>query len=170
MGFACERTAVAWRAPRASTGCARRALAVAVLAVTAVAVLGAAPVGATVRAKYSASDCDAVLGISDEIPDVQGSGANYDRRQVAAAATGFKETAKKVDDKKLKAALVVLGNVYAEMAKARTAAGAILATGKAGKKYAKAIGVWSTAVLECATAGLTVPSLPNNVTIPSLPR
>jgi len=117
---------------------------------------------------YSESDCQALNELDDEIPNVKSSGNSFYGKEAAAAAQGFSATAKKVDDKQLKAALNTIASTYAKLGKASNVASALVVTVKAGKSFALANATWGKALTSCALSKITIPSitLPNNITLP----
>lgn len=157
----------------------RFAVAFAVMAV----VLGAVwliPGGASTRtsahAALSSDDCDALQDIGDEIPDVASAG-NLSKAQLEATSEGMTETAKKIDDKKLKKALNTLGSIYKNAGRANLGeVGAVGVFVKNAKRYGKASVTFSKALLGCVTSNITIPTIPSNITlpggitIPTLPR
>lgn len=129
-----------------------------------------ASVSATAAAKVSDADCETLKELSDNVPDVTGSGSSLFGKQAAAAAKGFKTTAKDIKSKKLRSAMNTMAAVYEDLADTNNVAGALTVTLRAGQKYVRALATWSKATLECFTSGVTIPTLPQNLTIPTLPN
>jgi hypothetical protein len=125
---------------------------------------------------YSDEDCEALLNLDDEVPDT-GSTDIFGKR-AEAIGTGFKETADKIDDKKLKKALNTIAAFYDDLGDADNVIGAAKVLAKSGKSYAKATATWGKATASCAVSSVTVPSslptisipitLPGGVTIPTI--
>jgi hypothetical protein len=136
---------------------------------------GGASTGTSARAKPSTSDCEALQDIGDETPDVEGR-STFDPDELSAYATGLENTAKKIDDSKLRNAMNTVAAVYEDASEASNRAGALAVIVRSGKKWLKANARLGKAVVQCATASITVPTLPRNVTlpggitIPTLPR
>jgi hypothetical protein len=136
---------------------------------------GGASTGSSAREKPSTSDCEALQDIGDETPDVEGSDV-FDSDELSAYATGLENTAKNIDDSKLRNAMNTVAAVYEDASKARNKAGALAVIVKSGKKWIKANALLGKSVVQCAAASITLPTLPRNVTlpggitIPTLPR
>ena len=151
----------------------RARLLVATLVATVALVGGAAlPASAAVRrATPSASDCEALGNLGDNISD-GGGGSSLFGRQAGAAADGFRETASEIDDPRLKKAMKRVASVYEDLSDANNVASALTVTVRAGRGYVRALNRFTTASLQCATASITLPTgvtLPGGVTIPSIP-
>jgi len=124
----------------------------------------ALPASAAVHAATpSASDCETLGTLSDNISDI-GGGSSFFGKQAGAAADGFRETAADVDDKKIKKAMLKIASVYDDLSKANNVASALTVTVRAGRGYVRALGVYTKASLSCATASITVPK----VTVPTI--
>ena len=131
---------------------------------------------AVASATYSDEDCEALLNLDDEVPKT-GSTDIFGKR-AEAIGTGFRETADKIDDKKLKKALNTIAAFYDDLGDADNVIGAAKVLAKSGKSYAKATATWGKATASCAVSSVTVPSslptisipitLPGGVTIPTI--
>jgi len=93
---------------------------------------------ATTSTTYSTSDCQALKQLDDEIPDVKSSSSDIFGKRAKAVATGFSETADKVDDSQLKSALESLSKFYGDLGKANNVVSALRVTAKSAKSYAQA--------------------------------
>lgn len=120
-------------------------------------------------ATISQRDCDALLLLPGELPEGGASIKEFDPDAFDSLATGYTTTAKKIQDKKLKKALLTIADVYEEMADQDDLASAIAVTAARTNEFTKALTRLTKATLKCATTSLTIPTLPRNVTIPSLP-
>jgi hypothetical protein len=125
--------------------------------------------GVVAGATYSDSDCEALLGLGDDIPDAKSKSNDIYGDRAEAVSEGFSETAQEIDNKKLRNTMNTLADYYGKLGDANSVAGAIAVTVKAGKKYVKALATWSKATLSCAVSNVTIPSitLPAGVTLPS---
>ena len=133
---------------------------------------------------YSDEDCQALKELDDEIPDVSAKSSDIYGKRAAAISTGFSETADKVENKKLKKALNTLADYWDQLSDADNLIGAVKVTAKLAKTYGKAAATWTKALVSCATASVTIPSitlpsgvtlpngvtLPGNITLPTAPR
>jgi hypothetical protein len=134
----------------------------------------ATPVGASAhgsaRSELSTDDCEALQSIGDE-SDFQLS-TDLFGKQAKALATALDDTASEVDDRKLRKALRTMAGFHAALGRAGNALSAARVALDRGKAYGKALKVFTSAQVECASASITVPpnlTLPGGVTIPSLP-
>ena len=118
--------------------------------------------------KYSDADCQALKQLDDEIPDIKSSNGDIFGKRAKAVATGFSETADKVDDKKLKKALKTIAAFYDDLGGVDNVLGAARVLATSGKSYAKATATWGKATASCLTSSITIPTitLPNGVTLP----
>src|SRR5262249_20947735 len=84
-------------------------------------------------------------------------------------ATGFSETADKVDDKKLKKALNTIAGFYDDLGDVDNVLGAAKVLATSGKSYAKATATWGKATASCLLSSVTIPALtlPCGVTLPN---
>jgi len=145
----------------------RRFLAVAAVAAALALGASAVPAGAATHRALSSDDCEALLNVGDNI-NPSGSGSIFGK-QARAIADGFDETAGDISDKKVKKALVTIGNFYDDLAGADNLLDAGKITVSEGKSYAKAMKVFGKAEASCVKASATIPpgiTLPSGVTLP----
>ena len=81
------------------------------------------------------------------------------------------ETAKKIDDKKLKKALNTLGSIYDDASNASLGkVGAVGVFVKNAKRYGKASVTFSKSFLSCVTSNITIPTVPTTSHCPVASR
>lgn len=135
-------------------------LAILALSLTGSLVAFAGPAGAAPKEKtYSESDCRAISDL--EVAD-SGNAKGYDRGQLTSLGNAYAAAAGNIDDAKLKAGMATLGKLYVSAGKAKTQVGALVALGKGGKAYGKALKVVLGATMTCAFSGLTDITLPED--------
>jgi hypothetical protein len=115
-------------------------------------VLLVAPAGA---APLSEDDCETL--IAGQANSGQSS-ANDNQENLAAQADAFSDTAADLSDKKVKAALLRLADVYDDASKAKSVAGSSLILSERAKDYAKGYKVYAKSLNQCMVRSL--PSVP----------
>lgn len=148
---------------------ARRTLtAVAILAVSLTGAFAAftGPAGAAsdptsglMDKTYSDADCKAIGTIGS---DASGDAKGYDRAQLTSIGNAYVAASGKISDAKLKAGMASLGKIYIAAGKSKTQMGALVALGKAGKAYGKALKVVLGATMSCAFSGFSDLTLPSD--------
>jgi hypothetical protein len=108
--------------------------------------------------QYSQSDCEAILAVGDKVQSA--SGTKFNPQQLADLAKGYEQTAGTVRDQDLKTNLLAIAKIYAAAAKSKSQVGALIALGKSGKAYGKALQVVVGATMSCAFSGITDLTLP----------
>ncbi len=122
------------------------------LGVVVASVMLVAPAGAAM----SEDDCEVLIaGTADANQSSKGS----EMETLAAQAEAFADTAADVSDKKVKAGLRRVADVYGDASKAKSVAAAGLVIAERTKDYAKGYKVYAKALNQCMTRSLT--SLPS---------
>ena len=107
---------------------------------------------------YSDADCKVIGDIGS---DTSGDAKGYDRAQLTSIGNSYISAAGKISDAKLKAGMAALGKIYVTAGKSKSQMGALVALGKAGKAYGKALKVVLGATMSCAFSGFSDLTLPD---------
>ena len=127
-----------------------------VLCCTLGVVVGSVLVAVPAGAALSDDDCETLIAGQANTGQ---SSDNDNQENLAAQADAFSDTAADVSDKKVKAALLRLADVYDDASEAKTVAGASLVLSERAKDYAKGYKVYAKALNQCMTRSLS--SLPS---------
>ncbi len=115
-------------------------------------VVGSVLVVPPAGAALSDDDCETLIAGQSNTGQ---SSDNNNQENLAAQADAFSDTAADVSDKKVKAALLRLADVYDDASKAKTVAGSSLVLSERAKDYAKGYKVYAKSLNQCMVRGLS---------------